>query len=147
MWLYKGREIKEIKDFGSEIYGFIYKITDNKTGKIYIGKKILFSNRKKKLTRAEIDELPLKKGRKKRFKRDIQETNWIDYYGSSKTLLAEINTRGKLDFQREVLTLCRTKKQLTYYELYHQITNNVLMIDSYNDNIAGHFYRRDLIDL
>jgi hypothetical protein len=146
MWLYQDKEVTEIQDLGSDTYGFIYKIEDNKTGKIYIGKKILFTNRKKKLTKKELAEIEPKKGRKPTFKRDIQESNWKDYYGSSKTLLEEINKRGKLDFRREILRLCKTKKQLTYWELHFQCINQVLLIDSYNDNILSKFYRKDLID-
>jgi hypothetical protein len=144
MWLYNGKEIKSTEDLDPDIYGFVYRITHISSGKFYIGKKILFTNRKKRLTKKELAELEPKKGKKPTFKRDIQESNWRDYYGSSKTLLAEINTLGKLEFKREILTLCKTKKQLTYWELYHQCVNNVLLIDSYNDNILSKFFRKDL---
>jgi hypothetical protein len=40
--------------------------------------------------------------------------------------------------------MCPTKKQLTYAELFYQIQYNVLVVDSYNDNILGKFYRKDL---
>jgi hypothetical protein len=144
MWLYNGKEIKSTEDLDPDIYGFVYRITHISSGKFYIGKKILFTNRKKRLTKKELAELEPKKGKKPTFKRDIQESNWKDYYGSSKTLLAEINTLGKLEFKREILTLCKTKKQLTYWEVYHQCVNNVLLIDSYNDNILSKFFRKDL---
>jgi hypothetical protein len=144
MWLYNGKEIKSTEDLDPDIYGFVYRITHISSGKFYIGKKILFTNRKKRLTKKELAELEPKRGKKPTFKRDIQESNWRDYYGSSKTLLAEINTLGKLEFKREILTLCKTKKQLTYWELYHQCVNNVLLIDSYNDNILSKFFRKDL---
>lgn len=144
MWLHNGKEIKSTEDLGPNIYGFVYRITHLPTGKFYIGKKILFTNRKKKLTKKELAELEPKKGKKPTFKRDIQESNWKDYYGSSKTLLAEINLLGKLEFKREILTLCKTKKQLTYWEVYHQCVNNVLLVDSYNDNVLSKFFRKDL---
>lgn len=144
MWLYNGKEIKSTEDLDPDIYGFVYRITHISSRKFYIGKKILFTNRKKRLTKKELAELEPKKGKKPTFKRDIQESNWKDYYGSSKTLLAEINTLGKLEFKREILTLCKTKKQLTYWEVYHQCVNNVLLIDSYNDNILSKFFRKDL---
>lgn len=147
MWFYESKEVTNIEDFGSETFGFIYKITDLQNGKIYIGKKILFTNRKKRLTKKELAELEPRKGKKPTFKRDIQESNWKDYYGSSKSLLAEIEKRGeKLSFRREVLKLCKTKKQLTYWEIHYQCKYEVLLIDSYNDNILSKFYRKDLID-
>ena len=46
-------------------------------------------------------------------------------------------------FKREILTICKTKKQLTYYEVMHQVKEDVLFIDSYNDNILAKFHRRD----
>lgn len=144
MWLHNGEEIKSTQDLGPDIYGFVYRITNIASGKFYIGKKILFTNRKKRLTKKELAELEPRKGKKPTFKRDIQESNWKDYYGSSKTLLAEINLVGKLEFKREILTLCKTKKQLTYWEVYHQCINNVLLIDSYNDNVLSKFFRKDL---
>jgi len=36
-----------------------------------------------------------------------------------------------------------TKKQLTYFEMYYQMRENVLHVDSYNDNILGKFFRKD----
>lgn len=145
-WFYKEKEILSLEDLGSNVYGFVYKITDKKTGLLYIGKKILFSNRKKKLTLAEKANLPQKPGKKPSFKRVIQETNWKDYYGSSERLLKEINTRGKLDFSREIIRLCYTKKQLTYWEMHYQCTHQVLLYDSYNDSILSKFYRKDLLE-
>jgi len=145
MWLYKGEKIKNVKTLGSDIHGFVYKITDLKLNKIYIGKKILFTNRKKRLTKKEQLDNWSGKGRKPRFKREIKESNWLDYYGSSKTLLEEINRRGELEFRREILILCKSKKSLTYWEIHHQCINNVLLIDSYNDTILGRFFKKDLI--
>jgi uncharacterized protein (DUF608 family) len=47
---------------------------------------------------------------------------------------------------RYVLKLCKTSKQLTYWETKYLFQYNVLEDDSYmNDNILGKFYRKDLI--
>jgi hypothetical protein len=51
---------------------------------------------------------------------------------------------GEECFKREILVLCKNKKQLSYYEVYWQMKLDVLAIDSYNENIAGKFYRKDL---
>jgi hypothetical protein len=47
---------------------------------------------------------------------------------------------------RIVLRLCKTKKELTYYETKFLFDYNVLENDTYmNDNILGKFYRKDLL--
>ena len=41
-WLYKGKEIDNIEDFGEQTpFGFVYMIGNTTTGKIYIDKKFL----------------------------------------------------------------------------------------------------------
>jgi hypothetical protein len=41
MWLYKGKEIKELSDMPENIFGFIYVVTHTPTGRKYLGKKQL----------------------------------------------------------------------------------------------------------
>ena len=145
-WIYKEHPVTDISDLGENLQGFVYKITDKATGKIYIGKKSLISNRKKKLTKKELLEIPVGKGRRPVFKREITETDWKEYYGSSKTLLEEVKRRGKLEFEREILKLCKTKKQLTYWEVHYQCVYEVLIQDTYNDNILAKIFRADLVE-
>ena len=46
-WLLQdGKEIKDISDFPDGTYGFVYRITHIPSGKIYIGKKVLYHNKK-----------------------------------------------------------------------------------------------------
>lgn len=148
-WFYNGPlgvilEYKNIEDFEKDCIGFIYKITNITNNKIYIGKKSLYSNINKKLTKKEISEYtgPGRKPTKKLVK---SESNWKVYNGSSKELLNDIKEIGIDNFDREILYFCKNKKQLTYYELHYQILYNVIGIDSYNDNILGKFYRKDLV--
>jgi hypothetical protein len=148
-WLHKSSlghtfEYKEIEDFQQEYIGFVYKITNIINNKIYIGKKSLYSNINKKLTKKELGE-HTGPGRKPTKKLVISESNWKKYYGSSKELLQDIKDIGENNFTREVLHLCKSKKQLTYYEIHYQVLHNVLELDSYNDNILGKFYRKDLV--
>ena len=65
--------------------------------------------------------------------------------GSSKELLADIKDVGEDKFNRQILHYCFSKKQLTYYEICYQMKHDVLSVESYNDNILGKFYRKDLI--
>ena len=78
-------------------------------------------------------------------KRKIQkESDWESYWGSSKLIKQDLKDLGEDCFTREILTLCKSKKQLSYYEVYWQMHYKVLQIESYNDNIQGRFYRKDL---
>lgn len=132
--------------FPEKCIGFVYQITNLETGKFYIGKKSLYSNTKKKLTKKELAE-QTGPGRKPTSKRVIKESNWLDYWGSNKGILEEIKQEGKGKFRREILKFCYNKKQLTYWEVHFQCVNNVLLTDkSYNDNVLAKFFRKDLVN-
>lgn len=143
-WFYKDVPVSVLEDLEPGAVGFVYKITDTKNNQIYIGKKSLFSNRKKKLTKKELENLPPKRGKKSTHKRVIEESNWKDYYGSSKLLLEQIKKRGVLEFRRDILIFCKTLKQLTYWEMHYQCVYEVLLAESYNESILGKFFPKDL---
>lgn len=139
------KEYDTVDKFPENCVGFVYKITNIKTGKFYIGRKSLFSNTKKKLTKKELAEHE-GPGRKPTSKRVIKESDWFNYWGSNKTILEEIKQNGIVDFRKEILKFCFNKKQITYWEVYYQCVENVLLSDkSYNDNILSKFFRRDLV--
>jgi hypothetical protein len=100
-----------------EVYGFVYLITCLKTGKLYVGKKLFWSQKTKTV-----------KGKKKRTK---VESDWKDYYGSNKVLAEEVQTNGVENYKREILHLCKTKGECNYLEAYEQFTRNCLIGDSY----------------
>ncbi len=142
-WNYRDKDIVDILDFPENCVGFIYRITNLETGRFYIGKKILRTNRKKKLTKREIAEHTAP-GRKPTSKRVIAESDWKTYFGSSKELLKDIKEKGAECFTRTILQLCYNKKQLTYYEVKYQMQLEVLHTDTYNENILSKFFRKDL---
>lgn len=146
-FMYDGKNVAEydsVEKFPAGCVGFVYKITNIKTGKFYIGKKSLYSNVRKKLTKKEIAEY-VGPGRKPTKKLVTTESNWESYWGSNKVLLAEIKENGSRDFRKEILRFCYNKKQLTYWEVHYQCLNEVLLTDkSYNDNVLAKFFRRDL---
>jgi hypothetical protein len=82
----------------------------------------------------------------KRFKYVSRENDWKTYYGSCQELKDDINKSDKSFFEREILQFCKTKKGMTYLELKYQIIYNVLENNSYNNNILGKFYRKDIED-
>lgn len=138
------QEYNTIDDFPQGSIGFVYLITNTIKSKMYIGKKSLYSNINKKLTKKEISE-QTGPGRKPTKKLVTKESTWKTYMGSSKELLSDIKENGEDNFYREILQHCYNKKQLTYYEINYQMKYDILDIDSYNDNILGKFYRKDLI--
>lgn len=139
-------EYDSVEKFPENCIGFVYKITNIKTGKFYIGKKSLFSNVRKKLTKKELAEYS-GPGRKPTKKLVTSESNWQDYWGSNKGILQEIKEEGTDSFRKEILKFCFNKKQLTYWEVHYQCVNEVLFSDkSYNDNVLAKFFRKDLVD-
>lgn len=140
------KEFLKLEDFGESLpFGFIYSITNLENNKFYIGKKQLISVTNKKLGKKELAEQPIKPGRKVTKKKVTSESNWLSYWGSNKILLEDIKQLGYEKFEREIICICPTKKLLTYYEAKYQMQNNVLISNSYNDSIFGHFYRKDFI--
>lgn len=141
-WYYANNKISCIEDLPNHenLYGFVYLIQDTETLRSYIGKKILRNTRKKKISQ----KVKKATGTRKTYERQVKESDWKDYYGSSKELLADIQKYGKQRFKRTILELCCTKKYLSYAEVAWQIKLDVLRSDSYNGNILGRYYTRDM---
>jgi hypothetical protein len=138
-------EYDSVDKFPENCVGFVYKITNIQSGKFYIGKKSLYSNVRKKLTKKELAEMT-GPGRKPTKKLVTSESNWLDYWGSNKGILQEIKEEGTDNFRKEILKFCFNKKQLTYWEVHFQCINEVLLTDkSYNDNVLAKFFRKDLV--
>ena len=145
-WLYKGNTIEDISQFPENTYGFVYIVTHSPTNKSYIGKKVLYHNKKTKLGKKEI-AIQTGPGRKPTTKIVTKESDWKTYYGSEieiKKLLAE----GKHnEFERVILKLVDNKKLLTYFEVKHQFIYEVLEHpnDWFNNNILGKFFSKDFL--
>jgi hypothetical protein len=144
MWLYNEKVIENINDFPENTFGFIYIVKHKPTGKAYIGKKVLYHNVKKKLTKKEIAE-QTGPGRKSATKVVVKESDWKTYYGSAKPILALIKDGKQEEFTREILQLVPNKKLLTYYECKYLFINEVLEHPDkwMNDNVLGKFYTKD----
>lgn len=145
----QGNEYKTLEDFEENVFGFIYKITNKKTGKFYIGKKNLIFTRKKKLGKKELKII-----QEDRKKNKVQgklpsskitktESDWLGYYGSSKELMGEVNKLGKSKFDRVIIQFAYNSKQLTYFETMYQMSEDVLRKNTYNNTILGKFHRKD----
>ena len=135
----------KLEDFPSDTEYFVYIITNKKTGQYYIGKKALRFNRKKKLTQKELLEYEGKRGRKPKTRLVTTESDWKNYYSSNDQLKKDVIELGEENFDRKILKLCPNKKLSTYYETYYQFEKECLKDPlSYNSNILGTFYRKDL---
>ena len=146
MWLYKDKIINKLEDFPEGTFGFVYIIKNLTNDKSYIGKKQIHSKQNIKLSKKEKLSLPIQRGRTPSKKLVIKESNWQEYWGSSKLLLDDVKNLGEDKFTKEILMVCPSKKLLTYWEAAYQIKLDVLLIDSYNDTILGHYYKKDFLN-
>ena len=123
MWYYNN-ELFEITP--EEYQGFVYQLTEINTNKKYIGKKNFWKPK----------VLPINKTRKRRVRTRI-ESNWKEYYSSSNEVCQLVEQYGKERFKREILKLCKTKGEMSYYEAMLQFDHNVLFRDDYYNNFIG----------
>ena len=122
-WLY---ENKPFEDTPEEYQGFVYCITELDTGKKYIGKKFFWKPK----------TLPITKTRKRRVKTRV-ESDWRSYYGSSDAVKQLVESKGEDGFKREILRLCKTKGECSYYEAKLQFEYDVLLSDEYYNEFIG----------
>jgi hypothetical protein len=142
-WIYNGSFITELNDMPEGTIGFIYKITNGKTGEYYIGKKNVLSIRKRKFGKKEIALLTDK--RLKTYEMITKESDWKSYRSSNKQVQEWFKDKENDQLELRVLRFCSSTKSLTYYELQEQFSHDVLMDKkSLCDNILGKFFRKDL---
>ena len=146
-WLYENKEITSLDDFPTDIFGYIYIVTHTPSGMSYLGKKSLYHNVKRKLTKKELAEMPVTRGRKVLTEVVKKESDWKTYFGSAKPILALIKDGKQEEFTRQILQLVPNKKLLTYYECKYMFTHGVLENPDkwFNDNILGKFFTKDFV--
>jgi hypothetical protein len=123
MWLYESKQIDVLPD---DCVGFVYLITNNITGRKYIGKKLA------KFSKTTYKVVKLKNGNKKKKKiRSKIDSDWQLYYGSSPELSKDIEKLGAENFTREILYYCKSKSECSYVEAREQFARRVLESDDY----------------
>jgi len=123
VWLYENTQIDVLPE---DCIGFVYLITNNSTGRKYIGKKLA------KFSKTSYKVVKQKNGIKKRKKiRSKIESDWQLYYGSNDQLNEDIKKLGTDKFTREILFYCKSKAECSYIEAREQFKNKVLESDDY----------------
>ena len=140
--------METLSSFPQGTFGFIYRVIHEPSGKAYIGKKVLYHQKKVKLTKKELLEYTHVAGRKPAYKIAMNESDWQKYYGSHKEIMGMIREGKAEEFKREILCLATSKKLLTYYETKHLFVYSVLEKpdEFFNDNILGKFFRKDFAE-
>lgn len=123
MWTYNDKSFDETPE---EYQGFVYLITDLTNNKKYIGKKFFWKPK----------TLPVTKTRKRRVKTRV-ESDWRSYYGSSTEVKLLVEKHGAESFKREILKLCKTKGECSYYEAKMQFEYDVLLSDEFYNEFIG----------
>lgn len=113
-----------------EYEGFIYLVTHVPTGRMYVGKKSVWTYRKRKR---------------------LKQSNWQNYWTSSDEIKQLVKQDGKDAFKREVLHWCKTKRAMTFLETAEQFKRDVLHATTatgehayFNRNIMSRFFRNVL---
>jgi hypothetical protein len=123
MWYFKNKPFTNPDGH----FGFVYLITCLIDQRKYIGKKQFYCYR------------TIKK------KKVWKESNWKDYYSSSNEVKQLVKEFGKDAFKREIVSLHKTRIDLTYSEASLQFHLNVLENrDFMNGNILNKFFTKNI---
>lgn len=132
-WYYNG---SPITDLPTGSFGFVYEITNNISGKRYIGRKYATKRVKTKIKTKSISAKNKKKTQIK-----LKSSDWETYQGSCKPLLTDIIEHGVHNFSFNIIAFGYTRGQVNYLEEYIQfMTNCVLSQDYYNNSIGSRGY-------
>ena len=122
-WLYQNTPVEALPE---TCVGFVYLITNNLSGRKYIGKKLA------KFSKTTYRIVKQKNGIKKKKKiRSKIDSDWQQYYGSSAELSADIEKLGTDNFTREILFYCASKSECSYIEAREQFSRQVLESNDY----------------
>ena len=122
-WIYKNKIVTELPD---DCEAFVYLITNNTNGKMYVGKK---------LAKFKTTKPPLKGKKNKR--RGTKESDWKTYWGSNDYLKEDVVTLGEDKFTREILYMGPSRGVASYLEAKEQFERKVLLTDDYYNGIIN----------
>ena len=138
-WIYQNKPVEALPE---DCVGFVYLITNNLSGKKYIGKKLA------KFAKTTYKTIKLKNGTKKKKKiRSKIDSDWREYYGSNDQLNKDVETHGTENFTREILFICKSKAECSYIEAREQFARKVLeTTDYYNGQISVRVHGSHIIN-
>lgn len=147
-WRYKKKSICSIKDIPKEFQDstelqILYLIRNKVTGHYYVGKKIFFNTKKTRLSKKRKLEL----GTRKIYEYKKVESDWANYYGSSKNVEWNnmLETLGPDKFDREILMFVEGKTKAAFYEAKYLFSDEGMMNDKcMNLNILSKFFKNKL---
>jgi len=127
-WYHQNQLVETLPE---DCVGFVYIITNNTTGRKYIGKKLA------KFSKTTYKTVKLKNGNKKKKRiRSKIDSDWQEYYGSNIELNKDVENLGKKNFTREILYYCTSKAECSYIEAREQFSRKVLeSTEYYNGHI------------
>ena len=148
-WKYKNKIISEINDmkkYEPNVWGFVYMMTlrDKKSNEIkyqYIGKKNIYSKRKRNFGKKEI--LQMKDKRSKKYEYIISESNWKSYISSNKFIKTNYNN---FNIYREIILFSTNDMDLKYKEAKEIICQNALEDDNFlNDGVSIRKFKQRVV--
>ena len=125
-WYYQNQIFEANEDTLKEYIGFVYVITERDTNMKYVGRKLFHRSK----------TLPANKSRKRK-KKVLVESDWQTYYGSSAQVKENLKMKGEDSYYREILRLCKSKGECSYYEAKEQFDREVLLRDDYYNGIIN----------
>ena len=148
-WKYKNKIISEINDmkkYEPNVWGFVYMMTlrDKKSNEIkyqYIGKKNIYSKRKRNFGKKEI--LQMKDKRSKKYEYVISESNWKSYISSNNFIKTNHNS---FNISREIILFSTNDMDLKYKEAKEIICQNALEDDNFlNEGLSIRKFKQRVI--
>lgn len=113
MWVYQDQPFTQ--EMADGYHSFVYLITNKQDGRVYVGKKQFVTTRKKKVAG------------KSRRKTTTKVSDWESYWSSSEELQEDVKRLGQSSFKREIIRLCTTKSEASYYECKYQIGMDLML--------------------